>query len=166
MSSIKKGGLNHMGKQEKVEFYKEQIEIENKIVEKAEKAVQGIENILIQELILGIALDSKKHAGMLNALVSMHTKPTPSVAEEFGEDLKKAIAEHIELEQQAIDNYQEKLNATDNESEKLIIRAILNDEKKHHKLLQTIQKMIIEKLSLSENELWEMVEESFFDFGE
>ena len=155
-----------MSNQERVKFYKEQIDLENTIVEKAEKAVEGMENILIRELILGIALDSKKHAGMLSALVSMYTKPTPSVAEEFGEDLKIAITEHIELEKQAIDTYQEKLETTENENEKIIIRAILNDEKKHHKLLQTIQKMIIDKLTLSENELWEMVEESLFDFGE
>lgn len=155
-----------MSKQERVEFYKEQINLENTIVEKAEKAVQGMENILIKELILGIALDSKKHAGMLSALLSMYTKPTPSVAEEFGEDLRKAITEHIELEKQAIDTYQEKLQTAENENEKIIIKAILNDEKKHHKLLLTIQKMIIDKLTLSENELWEMVEESLFDFGE
>ncbi|MFX1505071.1 MAG: ferritin family protein [Promethearchaeota archaeon] len=155
-----------MSNQERVEFYKEQIDLENTIVEKAEKVVEGMENILIRELILGIALDSKKHAGMLSALVSMYTKPTPSVAEEFGEDLKKAITEHIELEKQAINTYQEKLETTENENEKIIIKAILNDEKKHHKLLQTIQKMIIDKLTLSENELWEMVEESLFDFGE
>ena len=155
-----------MSKQERVDFYKEQMNLENTIVEKAEKAVQGMENILIRELILGIALDSKKHAGMLSALVSMYTKPTPSVAEEFGEDLRKAIEEHIELEKQAIDTYQEKLQTAENENEKIIIKAILNDEKKHHKLLLTIQKMIIDKLTLSENELWEMVEESLFDFGE
>ncbi len=163
---IKKGGLNTMSRQERIEFYKEQVELENTIVEKAEKAVHGLENILIRELILGIALDSKKHAGMLNALVSMYTKPTPSVAEEFGENLKNAIAEHIELERQAIETYKEKLNTTDNESEKLIIKAILYDEKKHHKLLLTIQKMIVEKMTLSEKELWEMVEESYLDFGE
>lgn len=155
-----------MSKQERVEFYKKQVELENTIVEKAEKSVQGMENILIRELILGIALDSKKHAGMLNALVSMYTRPTPSIAEEFGDDLRKAITEHIELEKQAIETYQEKLKTADNESEKLIIKAILNDEKKHHKLLTTIQKMIIEKLTLSEKELWEMVEESYLDFGE
>jgi rubrerythrin len=155
-----------MSKQERVEFYKKQVELENTIVEKAEKSVQGMENILIRELILGIALDSKKHAGMLNALVSMYTRPTPSVAEEFGDDLRKAITEHIELEKQAIETYQEKLETADNESERLIIKAILNDEKKHHKLLTTIQKMIIEKLTLSEKELWEMVEESYLDFGE
>jgi len=155
-----------VSKQERVEFYKKQVELENTIVEKAEKSVQGMENILIRELILGIALDSKKHAGMLNALVSMFTRPTPSVAEEFGDDLRKAITEHIEFEKQAIETYQEKLETADNESERLIIKAILNDEKKHHKLLTTIQKMIIEKLTLSEKELWEMVEESYLDFGE
>lgn len=155
-----------MSKQKRVEFYNEQINLENTIVEKAQKAVEGMENVLIRELILGIALDSKKHAGMLSAIVSIYTKPTPSVAEEFGEDLKKTIAEHIELERQAIDTYQEKLETTENENEKIIIKAILNDEKKHHKLLQTIQKMIIDKLTLSENVLWEMVEESLFDFGE
>jgi rubrerythrin len=155
-----------MSKQERIDFYKEQVKLENTIVEKAEKAVQGLENILVRELILGIALDSKKHAGMLNALVSIYTRPTPSIAEEFGDDLKNAVAEHIELEQQAIETYQGKLKTTDNESEKLIIKAILNDEKKHHKLLLTIQKMIVEKMTLSEKDLWEMVEESYFDFGE
>lgn len=152
--------------QDRIAFYKKQINLENTIIEKAENAVRGMDNILIRELILGIALDSKKHAGFLNALVSMFTKPTPSVAEEFGDDLKKAIAEHIELEAQAVQTYQQKLETTEDESEKLIIRAILNDERKHHKLLTTIQKMIVEKHSLSEKELWDMVEESFFDFGE
>ncbi|MFX0013041.1 MAG: ferritin family protein [Promethearchaeota archaeon] len=155
-----------MRKEERIEFYNDQITLEKTIVEKAEKAVQGIDNVLIRELILGIALDSKKHAGMLSALISIYTKPTPSVAEKFGEELKKSIAEHIELERQAIEVYQDKLNTTENENEKLIIRAILNDEKKHHKLLTTIQKMIIEKLTLSEKDLWELVEESYFDFGE
>lgn len=155
-----------MSNQERVEFYKDQINLENTIIEKAEKAVEGMENILIRELILGIALDSKKHAGMLNALISMYTKPTPSVAEEFGEDLRKTIAEHIELEKQAIKTYQEKLKTTEKESEKIIIKALLNDEKKHHKLLLSIQKLIIDKLTLSEKELWEMVEDSLFDFGE
>ncbi|MHA2246867.1 MAG: ferritin family protein [Candidatus Hodarchaeales archaeon] len=155
-----------MSKQERIEFYKEQVKLENTIVKKAEKAVYGLENILIRELILGIALDSKKHAGMLNAMINMYTKPTPSIAEEFGEDLKDAIAEHIKLERKAIESYKEKLNITDNESEKLIIKAILNDEKKHHQLLLTIQKMIIEKMTLSEKVLWEMVEESYLDFGE
>ncbi|MHA2292084.1 MAG: ferritin family protein [Candidatus Hodarchaeales archaeon] len=148
-----------MVNQDRIDFYKKQIELENEIVGKAENSVKGIQNYLIRELILSIALDSKKHAGMLNALISMFTKPTPSIAEEFGDNLKKHIVEHIQLEQQAINTYQEQLKTIDNESEKIIVKAILNDETKHHKLLKAIHKMIIENLTLSEEEFWDMVEE-------
>ena len=72
-----------MSKQQRVDFYKKQIEFEDIIYDKAEESVQGTSNILIQEMIRSIALDSKKHASMLQALVSMHTKPTPSIASEI-----------------------------------------------------------------------------------
>lgn len=71
-----------MSKQDRIEFYKEQIDFENLIHEKAKTSIEGIDNILIIELINGIALDSKKHAALLSALVSLHTKATPSIAEE------------------------------------------------------------------------------------
>jgi hypothetical protein len=43
---------------------------------------------------------------MLNALLSLYSKPTPSVAEDVGNELKDYIIEHIELERQAIDTYE------------------------------------------------------------
>ena len=148
-----------MNKQERVAFYEEQVGFENTTVEKAEASVEGIQNIMIRELILSIALDSKKHASMLNALVSLLTKPTPSVPEEISSEIKENIAEHIQMEAKAIETYQKLLDTIDDESEKVVIKAILNDEIKHHSLLKTINKMIVEKLTLSEREFWDMVEE-------
>jgi hypothetical protein len=58
------------------------------------------------------------------------------------------------------------MKTINNENEKLIVKAILNDEIKHHKLLKTIQKTILAKLTLSEKELCDMIEESYLDFGE
>ncbi len=153
-----------MSKQDRVDFYKQQIDLENTIHDKAENSVRGIQNIIINELIMGIALDSKKHATLLNALVSMHTKASPSVSEKYGSDIKENIREHIELERQAIDTYHELLKTLDDESEKTIIRAILNDEIKHHSLLKTIQKMIVDNLTLSEKEFWDMVEEDQYSY--
>ena len=95
-----------MSKQERVNFYKKQIEFENIIYDKAEQSVNGTENILIRELVQSIALDSKKHASMLNALVSMHTRATPSVSEEIGQEIKDSITEHIQMEAEAIKTYQ------------------------------------------------------------
>ncbi|MHA1969498.1 MAG: hypothetical protein ACW964_17085 [Candidatus Hodarchaeales archaeon] len=153
-----------MSKQERIEFYKEQIDLENTIHEKAKTSVKGVDNILINELIMGIALDSKKHATLLNALVSLHTKGTPSISEDYGAEIKNNIAEHIELERKAIDTYRELLTTIVDESEKIIIRAILNEEIKHHSLLKTIQKMVVEKTTLSEKEFWDMVEEDQYGY--
>ncbi len=153
-----------MSKQDRIEFYKEQIDLENIIYEKAETSVKGVENILVNELIMGIALDSKKHAALLNALVSLHTKGTPSIAEDYGVEIRNNITEHIELERKAIDTYRKLLETIDDESEKIVIRAILNDEIKHHSLLKTIQKMVVEKLTLSEKEFWDMVEEDQYGY--
>jgi ferritin-like protein len=153
-----------MNKQDRIAFYEEQVGFENAIVKKAEASIEGIQNIMIRELILSIGLDSKKHASMLNALISLLTRPTPSVPEEFGTDIRNNIAEHIQMEAQAIETYQKLLDSIDDESEKIVIKAILNDELKHHSLLKTINKMIVEKLSLSEKEFWDMVEEED-DYG-
>lgn len=148
-----------MSKQDRVDFYNKQIELEESIYTKAEDSIKGSANILIRELVQSIALDSKKHATMLKALVSMHTQPTPSVAGEVGEDIEKAIEEHIKLEAKAIKTYEEYLQTLDDETEKIIVRAILNDEISHHSLLKTIYKMIVERLTLSSTEFWEMIQE-------
>ena len=153
-----------MNKQDRLAFYNEQINFENTIVEKAEESVQGIQNIMIRELILSIGLDSKKHASMLNTLISLLTRPTPSVSNEISNGIKNSITEHIQMEAQAIATYQKLLDSIDDPSEKVVIKAILNDEIKHHSLLKTINKMILEKLSLSEREFWDMVEEED-DYG-
>jgi rubrerythrin len=154
-----------MSNQERVEFYKEQIDLENSIVEKAKTSVKGVQNDLIRELILGIAWDSKKHAGMLNALVNMFSKPTPSIAEEISNELKNYVEEHIQLEKKAIETYRKQLESVRG-SEGLILKEIIKDEIRHHKLLQTVQKMIVEKFAISEQLLWDMIEESYLDFGE
>ncbi len=151
--------IKTMSKQERVDFYKRQIKLENVIFDKAEAAVKDSENILIRELVHSIALDSKKHASMLNALVSMHTKATPSISEEIGQDIKDSITEHIQLEAKAIKTYQEYFETLEDEAEKIIVKAILNDEVKHHALLKTIHKMIVERLTLSVQEFWDMVDE-------
>lgn len=154
-----------MSNQERVEFYKEQIDLENTIFKKAKTSVEGVQNDLIRELILSIAWDSKKHAGMLNALINMFSKPTPSIAEEISNELRDYVEEHIQLEKKAIETYRKQLESV-NGSESLILKEIIKDEIRHHKLLKIIQKMIVEKFAISEKLLWEMVEESYLDFGE
>ncbi|MHA2224073.1 MAG: ferritin-like domain-containing protein [Candidatus Hodarchaeales archaeon] len=144
-----------MNKQEIIEFYNKQIELEEKIVESAENTIQNMKNKMVRELILGIAMDSNKHASLLNALIALNSESTPLIAEEITDQIKLNLETHIELEQYAIDNYQKLWKVLDNEKEKLVIKAILNDEIRHHKLLKQIYTMIIEKEGITEQDLWD-----------
>jgi len=146
-----------MSDRSKVTFFEKQISLENRIVKVAERSVKDTKNILVRELIRGIALDSKKHARMLSALVGKYTKSTPLLDETLTKKLEKDVKEHIELEEKALDTYKELLNQITDEAEKVIVNAIVNDETRHHELLKGIHKMIVEKETLTEKDMWDWV---------
>ncbi|MFW9992438.1 MAG: ferritin family protein [Candidatus Odinarchaeota archaeon] len=133
---------------ERIEFYKKQILFENEIVRFAENAVKGIRgDRAVRELILGIALDSKKHAQLLKAIIDILTTPSEPLTEVELEELKHNIKQHIELEKKAIDSYKEILKSPMEGAEKLIIEVLAEDEVRHHALLQKIYQEIIKQRS-------------------
>ena len=42
-----------------------------------------------------------------------------------------------------------------NNKEKVVVKAILNDEIRHHQLLKRIHEMIVEKEALTEQDIWD-----------
>lgn len=144
-----------MEKEARVKFYKNQVSLENKIVKAAEDSVKNMQNATVKELILGIAKDSTKHASLLEALIALNIGTTPLLPEEITDKLRINLEEHIALEQQAIDSYKEIWEKLKDEREKTVIKAILNDEIRHHALLQRIHKMIVEKETLTEQDVWD-----------
>ena len=141
---------------DQVEFFKKQIELEKQIVEAAHSAVKDLKNKMVKELIEGIATDSTKHASLLSSLVATHEGKNPLIDEKVTDQLKKNLEEHIRLEQKAIDTYKELWKNLENENEKLIIKYILNDEIRPHALLQKLHKMIVEKETITEQDLWDL----------
>lgn len=137
-------------------FFREQITLENKIVELAEANANATDNILIAELIRGIALDSRKHANLLNAAIVMTSGPTPLIEEHQMEALGDHIREHIQLEEEAIRTYKEQLKTVEDERMQLILQYLVSDEERHHALLIRIDKWIIQPQALTEDDLWEM----------
>ncbi len=145
----------------KDEFFKKQIELENEIIATAEKSVSQLKNLLVKEMILSIALDSKKHANMLSALLAIQSSTQPFIPEKISKELEENILKHIALEQRAIREYKALLEEVENEQEKLIIQAIYHDELRHHSLLKKIYSTIIERETLDEGEVWEFVKDDF-----
>ena len=127
------------------------------IVEEGKKSVKGVKNVLVRELIRGIALDSMKHANMLEAMVALISGAKVFLTEKESERIGGQIKRHIELEKQAIETYSTLLEHIKDERTRLLVDYILKDERRHHELLRKIDKIIVEAETLREEDLWEMV---------
>ncbi len=154
-----------MSKEEKLEFFKEQIEIEKRIVSTAYQAVKGIKNILVREMLLAVINDSEKHENMLNALVARLEKPTPGIDEKITDELAENLQEHLKLEAEAIKKYKELLEKPLDKRERIIIKEIYSDEIRHHELLRWIHKTIVEKETLIEEDIWDAMWDDAFTHG-
>ena len=122
------------------DFLNRQIEIENKIASVSRVSVVETKNILIKNLILGIAYDSMKHALLLGALLALLRGDTSMISEEERDKLMDDIKEHIRLEEEAMQVYSELLKIVKNPSIRLILQYILEDAKHHYFLLKQIGK--------------------------
>ncbi|MHA2054818.1 MAG: ferritin family protein [Candidatus Hodarchaeales archaeon] len=140
----------------KLEFFKKQVKLENDIVLAAENSVKDFKNKIVKGLIEGIASDSTKHASLLNSVISAHEDSNPLIDEKVTDQLKENLETHIKLENEAIETYKELLSSLEDEKERLIIKYILNDEIRHHSLLKRIHKMIVEKETITEQDLWDL----------
>ena len=145
-----------MDKDQLKAFYEEQIALEKKIVRIAKKSVSDTKNKLIQNLIQAIAIDSNKHALLLKALLARLESTTPFIDEAKRDELGKDIKAHIDMEAQAIKTYSNLIPQTDDPGSKQVLQYILEDEKRHHSLLTQLYQLVIEKETLTEEDLWEL----------
>ncbi|MHA1483194.1 MAG: hypothetical protein ACTSUP_00445 [Candidatus Heimdallarchaeaceae archaeon] len=150
-----------MSDEEKVKFYKKQMELENKIIQTAEDSVKDMENKIVKELILAIALDSKKHASLLEVLMTMNKSFVPYINEKSLDKIAENIKKHIELEAQAIETYKELLTKIDTDQEKMIVQVIYHDELRHHALLKRLYEIIIKNEAITEADLWDYLKDDY-----
>lgn len=146
-----------MNEEELKTFLRSQIDIENRIVERVEENTKDTRNLLIRELLRGIAYDSMKHANMLSSLIALIESKTPFISEAESREFLDGIREHIKLEQKAIETYSILINQVEDKRVKLIISYILEDEKRHHALLKKIKELIIHKQTLTEEDIFNLV---------
>ncbi|MFX1508553.1 MAG: hypothetical protein ACFFDC_20925 [Promethearchaeota archaeon] len=140
--------------EERIKLYKTQIQLEKKIVDTAESAAKDIDNAMVREMILGIAMDSRKHESLLNTLIGLHEK-FALIDEDQTNQLKKNLENHIKLEKKAMDSYQKIWGEIEDEKERFIIKYILNDEIRHHRLLKQLHSKLIEEITFTAEDYWD-----------
>lgn len=147
-----------MGSEEElVRFLKEQIEMENNIVYSLNKSLDNIKNPSVNGVLNGILLDSVKHAKMYASAVKLLTEVGPALKEERLNEQRKLVKEHIEMEARLIKRISEKLPTIKNEKVKLLLEAILADERRHHQLLNEVLKILVRGETITEEDWWDIL---------
>ena len=144
-------------KEELTNFLREQIKIENKIVESLNNALVEIRNPAVKGVLKGISLDSVKHAEMYAAAVKLLTGVSPALTQEHLDKQRELVEEHISIEAELIERISEIIPSVENEKVRLLLNAILMDEKRHHELLKKVLEILVRGETITEEDWWDIL---------
>lgn len=121
------------------------------------KSLTDIGNPTIKGVLKGISLDSVKHAEMYDSAVKLLTSVPQALTQENLDQQKKLVEKHIELEAELIEKISNALPTVENKKVKLLLNAILADEKRHHELLKEILEILVKGETITEADWWDVL---------
>lgn len=144
-------------KNDLAEFINRQIEVEKEIVHSLEESLKDLQNPAVRGVLRGISLDSIKHAEMYTSALALLTTVPQALSQEQLEKHKALIERHIRIEAELINKIGNILPKIDDEKVKLLLTAILADERRHHELLKRVLEVLIRGETITEDEWWEVL---------
>jgi rubrerythrin len=147
-------------KDELVDLFKNQIKIEQTIVDSVKEGLTEIKNPAVKGVLNGISLDSLKHAQMYSSAITLLTSVPQALTEGNLDKQKELVKKHIELEVEVIQKLHEIIPLVQNEKVKLLLNAILEDEKRHHTLLQKVLNILIKGETITDKDWWDVIWEN------
>ena len=139
------------------DFIREQMRIENDIVKSLETAIVDMKNPSVKNVLRGISLDSLKHLDMYSSALTLLTSTSQALSREQFDKQRELIERHIQLEANLINRINEVLPSVEDRKVKLLLEAILADEKRHHELLVRVLEILIRGETITEDEWWDIL---------
>jgi rubrerythrin len=147
-------------KDELVDLFKNQIKIEQTIVDSVKEGLTEIKNPAVKGVLNGISLDSLKHAQMYSSAITLLTCVPQALTEGNLDKQEELVKKHIQLEVKVIQKLREIIPSVQNEKVKLLLNAILEDEKRHHDLLQKVLNILIKGETITDKDWWDVMWEN------
>jgi rubrerythrin len=138
-------------------FIKRQIEIEKEIASSLNKALKDLRNQPVKGVLEGISLDSLKHAEMYDSALMLLTRVSPALSQEQLDRQRSLVEKHIRIEAELIRKISDVLPEVKNEKVKLLLTAILADEKRHHELLKKVLEILIHGETITDEDWWDLL---------
>jgi rubrerythrin len=144
-------------KERLLKFLEGQIKVENDIVDSLNKGLVDVENPAVKGTLKGISLDSLKHAQMYASAINLLTKAPKALTQKQLDSQKALVEKHIQIEAILIERISEQIPNIKDEKVKLLLNAILEDEKRHHALLQRVLEILVRGETITEEEWFEVM---------
>lgn len=141
---------------ERAKKMEEMAQMEEKYAVSFDKNVAGLGNVVIAELMKGVALDSKKHASLYRAIVSILEGPLGVTDVEY-DQLETTLKEHIKIEENMLAEVKRLLGDEGDKRVIFILNEIYADELKHHKFLSNLLEVVVKRDMIFEEDIWAMI---------
>lgn len=143
-----------------LDFLKNQVVVEKEIVDSLEKALVGMKNPAVKGVLKGVSLDSVKHAELYTSAITLLTSASTALAQENLDQQKTLIEKHIAIEAKLIKILKEKIPEIKNEKVVFLLKAILEDEIRHHAMLKMTLEIVVKGETITEDDWWKMLWEN------
>lgn len=140
-----------------VTFMKRQIGVENEIVDSLNSALVNINNPSVKGVLKGISLDSVKHAELYASAIKLLTSTSQALRQEHLDEQRRLVEKHIKMEAELIEKLSRIVPSVEDDKVKLLLEAILGDERRHHELLKTVLEIIVRGETITEQDWWDIL---------
>ena len=136
-------------------FLKGMVSTEEEIVRSVESAVGDLKNFAVRSVLRGISYDSLKHAEMYRSACELLSEPRPALDEGQLDVQTALVARHIEMEEGVIARLEEMIPGVENEKVSFILNAIIDDERRHHRVLKRVEELLVKGETVTEDDWWD-----------
>jgi len=140
-----------MPKEELIQLLSKQKDLELMAAESLSSLVEMSKYDVVKLLLLGVMNDSKKHAQILEALMSLMRATTFGYVERY--EVAKGVQKHIKIEEEMLRNIDEITEKAEDKEVKTILGLIAMEEKRHHRTLLELSE-IVERIDRISEEDW------------
>jgi hypothetical protein len=119
--------------------------------------VWGLGNPAIKGLVMSIALDSRKHAGLYRTMATLMEEGSLAIPELEADQFEASLRKHIEVEEKMLAEVKALLKDEKDERIKFLLSEIFADERRHHKFMNNLLEVIISRATIPEEDIWNMI---------
>jgi bacterioferritin (cytochrome b1) len=98
-----------------------------------------------------------KHAELYASAIKLLTGMPQALKQEHLDKQRKLVEKHIAMEAELIEKLNKAVPTIENSKVRLLLEAILSDEKRHHELLKTVLEIIVRGETITEDDWWDVL---------